>query len=98
MLKGYYVNMYGKDCFIVTDAKNRTKQLALDFINKVQNKLNRFYNIDDQFLLYIQKGMQAATFEIKENRFGKYADIKGDGFSFGCDPCENPFDYCVLVK
>lgn len=97
MKKGYYIRMYGKDCFYCTDAKKRTKQLALDFINKVQNKLNRFNNISDSDLLYVQKGMQAATFEIKTCKWGSYTDIKGDNFSFGCDPCENPLDTCVLV-
>lgn len=97
MKKGYYVFMYGKDCFIETDARKRIKTLAADFINKVQNKLNRFYNVSEQDIEYVRQNMEFATFELKSCKFGKYIDIKGDDFMFGCDPCNNPFDECILV-
>lgn len=94
--------MYGKDCFIETNQTKRTKALALDFINKVQNKMNRFSNISEVNIAYVQNAMQKATFEIKTIQNGdfagmKYYDINGDGFSYGCDACENPMEHCIVV-
>lgn len=97
MKKGFYVYMYGKDCFFETSAKNRTRKLALEFISKVQAHINISRNITDDFLLYIQKGMREATLEVKSCKWGKFIDIKGDGFVAGCDPCENPMEVCVIV-
>jgi hypothetical protein len=94
--------MYGKDCFFETNAKSRTKHLAINFINKVQNKMNRFSNISENDIEYVQKAMRKASFELKTIANGnfaglKYYDISGEEFSYGCDACENPMDYCVIV-
>ena len=62
MKYGFYCRMYGKDCFLVSHKKNRTKALAEDFINKVQNKMNKFYNISEKDVEYVQNAMRNATF------------------------------------
>lgn len=102
MKKGFYIRAYGKDCFIESTAKNRTNALALEFVNKIQNKLNRFSNIDNATIEHVRKNMQPATMEVKTIKNGafaglQYININGDSFSFGCDPCENPFNVCVIV-
>ena len=99
MKYGFYCRMYGKDCFIETEQKNKTDKLALDFINKVQNKLNRFTNVSEQDIKYIKYGMSKAKMEVKTLKNGlSYIDISGEDFcGYGCDPCENPFEVCVIV-
>ena len=102
MKHGFYCRMYGKDCFIETEQIKRTRNLALDFINKVQNKLNRFNNISENDIEMIQNAMRKATFEIKTIKNGNFAgqsyyEINGENFSYGCDACENPMEKCILV-
>ena len=102
MKYGFYCRMYGKDCFLVSSKKNRTNALAEDFINKVQNKMNKFYNISEKDIEYVQNAMRNATFEIKTIKNGNFAglsyyEITGDNFSYGCDACENPLDHCCVV-
>ena len=102
MKNGYYCRMYGKDCFIETEQQKKTKNLATDFINKVQNKMNRLDNINEKDIEYVQKSMRKATFEIKPIKNGSFAglsyyDINGENFSYGCDACENPLNECILV-
>ena len=102
-LYGFYCRMYGKDCFFETKQARRTKNIAMDFINKVQNKMNRFNNIGENDIAYVQKAMRNATFEVKtiqNGRFAglKYYEINGEEFSYGCDACENPMEYCIIVN
>lgn len=102
MKRGFYCRMYGKDCFMVSNGKNKTKKLAEEFINKVQSKMNKFYNISEKDVKYVQNAMRNATFEIKTIKNGNfsglsYYEINGDDFSCGCDACENPLEYCYLV-
>lgn len=102
MRRGFYMNVYGMDCFMESESKNRTKALALDFVNKIQNKLNRFTNVSDADIEYIRKGMQPATMEVKTIKNGEYAGLRyisidGDGFSFGTDAYDDPFEYAVIV-
>lgn len=102
MKYGFYCRMYGKDCFMETEQVKRTKKLAMDFINKVQNRLNVFYNIDDKNIEYVQNTMNRATFEVKTIGKGNFAglsyyEINGDNFSYGCDACEQPLGKCILV-
>ena len=99
---GFYCRMYGKDCFLESNQTKRTKKIALDFINKVQNYRNTFYNIDEKDIECVQKAMELATFEIKTIKNGNFAGlsyytIDGEMFSYGCDPCENPMEECILV-
>lgn len=101
-LNGFYCRMYGKDCFIETNQTKRTKNLAINFMNKVQNKMNRFYNISENDVEYVQNAMRAATFEVKTIKNGNFAglsyyEINGEQFSYGCDACENPMDKCIFV-
>ena len=100
MRYGFYCRMYGKDCFIETNQIKRTKNLAIDFINKVQNKINKFYGIGDNEIDYVQKAMRPAVMELKKTNNGLYyIDINGEDFGgYGCDPCENPFEVCVIVN
>jgi hypothetical protein len=95
--------MYGKDCFFETNQTKRTKALALAFINKVQNKMNKFNHVGDNEIEYVQKAMRAATFKMRTIENGEFAglsyyDIEGENFSWGCDSCENPLDGCVIVN
>jgi hypothetical protein len=96
---GFYCRMYGKDCFMETEQKNRTERLALDFINKVQNKLNSFSNVDENAIKFVKANMRMAWMEVKTLNNGlSYIDISGENFGgYGCDPCENPFEVCVIV-
>lgn len=82
-----------------TEKKNRTDSLALDFINKVQNKLNDFSNVDEHAINIVKNNMRTATMEVKTLKNGlSYIDISGENFGgYGCDPCENPFEVCVIV-
>lgn len=101
-LNGFYCRMYGKDCFFETTQIKRTKKLAMEFINKVQNKMNRFNNIGDNDINYVQNTMRMATFELNTITNGnfkgmRYYEINGENFSYGCDACENPMEGCVIV-
>ena len=100
---GYYIHVYGKDCFIVTDAKKRSSRLAIALLNGVQNRLNRFINISADTVECVKGMMVPATLEVKTIENGKYKglryiDISGDGFSFGCDACENPYDKVYIFR
>lgn len=100
---GFFCRMYGKDCFFETSQTKRTKNLALTFINKVQNKLNRFNHVGENEIAYVQNAMRAAAFDIRTIQSGefaglKYYNIEGEDFSWGCDACENPMKDCVLVN
>jgi len=100
--QGFYLRAYGFDCFMESDKKNVTNDLAMNFLNKIQNKLNRFYNIDDVTIKQAKQAMRRATMELKTIQNGKFAglqyiDIYGENFGFGCDPCENPFKRCIIV-
>ena len=101
-LYGFYCRMYGKDCFIQTNQIKRTKSLALNFINKVQNKMNKFYNISENDVEHVQNAMRLSTFEIKTIQKGDFAgksyyEINGENFSYGCDPCDNPMEQYIFV-
>lgn len=102
MKHGFYCRMYGKDCFFETNQTRRTRSLALDFLNKVQNKMNKFTNIDESDIKCVQEAMEKATFEVKTIKNGNFAGLKyyvieGEMFSYGCDACENPFENCIIV-
>ena len=98
MKTGFYLRAYGCDCFMESDAKNRTKAIALEFLNKIQNHRNRFTNIDDNTIEYVKTRMLHATMEVKALKNGlRYITIDGEDFSFGCDPCVNPFEECIIV-
>ena len=64
MKNGFYCRMYGKDCFLVSNKKNRTKTLAEEFINKVQNKMNKFYNISEKDIEYVASNYKILMEEI----------------------------------
>ena len=100
---GFFCRMYGKDCFFETNQTRRTANLAEAFINKVQNKMNKFYNIGENDIAYVQKAMRIATFEVRTIKNGEFAglgyyEINGEDFSWGCDVCKNPMEECVLVN
>lgn len=96
---GFYCRMYGKECFMESEQVYRTERLALEFINKVQNKLNSFSNVDENAIKFVRQNMHWAIMEVKTLKNGlSYIDIHNDAFGgYGCDPCENPFEVCVIV-
>ena len=99
---GFYCRMYGKDCFIETEQTKRTDKLAINFINKVQNKINKYYNINADDVEHVKNTMRPATFEIKTIENGdfaglKYYEINGESFGYGCDACENPMEHCIAI-
>lgn len=97
--QGFYLRAYGFDCFMESDKKNVTSDLAMNFLNKIQNRLNRFYNIDDATIKQAKQAICRATMELKTLTNGlQYIDIYGENFGgYGCDPCKNPFERCVIV-
>ena len=103
MKHGFYCRMHGKDCFIVTDQTRRTRKLAEDFIIAVRYALN-WLNVsaNDADVEYVKNAMRFATFEMKTIENGNfkglsYYEINGDGFSYGCDACDNPMKYCIVI-
>lgn len=102
MTNGYYVKMYGKDCFLITLQDKRTTRLALNFINLVQNKLNRFVTISDSYVEYVKNQMMKATLErctITKGDFSglKYFKIVGNNFSMTSKPLDNPEEDVIIV-
>ena len=99
MKHGFYCRMYGQDCFMESDAKNKTNNLAKDFIFSVQYKLGKNMIANDADIEHVKKSMRNATMELKTLKSGlQYIDICGENFGgYGCDPCENPFEKCVIV-
>ncbi len=100
---GFYVSMYGRDCFIETTQKYKTDKLAEDFILCVQFKLGWNRLVADDFSIeHIKNTMRPATFEIKTIENGdfqglQYYEINGEDFSFGCDACKNPMEKCIAI-
>lgn len=102
MLKGYYIRMYGKDCFLVTLQDKRTNRLALNFINLVQNKLNCFVDISESYVEYVKSHMIKASLEkciITKGNFSglKYFKINGKDFSMTSEPLDNPEEDVIIV-
>lgn len=102
MIRGYYIKMYGKDCFLITLQDKRTNRLALNFINLIQNKLNRFVNISDTYIDYVKNQMVKATLErciIAKGEFSglKYFKIVGNNFSMTSEPLDNPEEDVIIV-
>lgn len=71
MENGFYIYFRGVDYFYTTEKKNKTDALALDFLNKIQNHLNRFGNISAETIAYYKKAMQRATCEIRTTQNGR---------------------------
>lgn len=105
---GFYCMLFGKDCFIETEQKNRTRKLAEDFLEAVCYALNKTSDIKCIVIKpldieYIQTVMRRASFEVKTIKNGNFAglsyyEIEGENFNYGCDPCENPMEKCILIK
>lgn len=84
MQNGFYIYFRGVDYFYTTEKKNKTDAITIDFLNKIQNHLNRFGNINAQTVAYYKKAMQRATCEIRTLQSGRqYYEITGENFS-GC--------------
>lgn len=100
--QGFYMYMFGKDCFIETSQTKKSKRLALEFVNAIQNKRNRFHNITDGDLEYVMYCMDRATLELREWKKGRDIEIHGElfgGHGTNILPFEvNPYDeiyFCV---
>lgn len=89
--QGFYMYMFGKDCFIETKQTKKSKRLALEFINAIQNKQNKFYNITDGDIEYVMYCMDKATLEFREGKRGRDINIYGNAWG-GCGTDILPFD------
>lgn len=84
MKNGFYLFFRGVDYFLVTDKKNRTDALTIEFLNKIQNHLNAFYNIDCKTVERYKKAIKPANCEIRTLSNGRqYYEISGENFG-GC--------------
>lgn len=84
MKNGFYIFFRGVDYFYSTEKKNKTDALTLDFLNKIQNHLNVFGNINAETIAYYKTAIQRATCEIRTMKNGrKYYEISGENFG-GC--------------
>ena len=91
---------FGKDCFLETTGKNRTDAVALDFLNKIQNRQNRFFNIGPGDIAEVKRRMQPATLEVvpSEKHPGKQIiKIHGEWGSTCTPPCNDPGEYNILI-
>ena len=100
--QGFYMWMFGKDCFIETKQVKKSRRLALEFINAIQNKRNTFYNITEGDINYVMYSMDKATLELREWKKGRDIEIYGSAWGGkGTSICplnENPYDkilFCV---
>lgn len=100
--EGYYAQLYGFECFYVTSQQRKTQRLVTDFINKVQNRLNTFYdfNVEDYMPAVLK-----ATLVKKQLQNGPYAGkytltISGEDFG-GYGPngvYDNPEAAMIIVE
>ena len=100
--QGFYMYMFGKDCFIETSQTKKSKRLAMEFVNAIQHKRNKFHNITDGDLEYVMYCMDRATLELREFKKGRDIEIHGElfgGHGTNILPFEiNPYDeiyFCV---
>lgn len=103
-MKGYYLNLNNRDCFLITNQQRKTDKLALKFLNALKCITN-----DDRFtpyyeVLYKAKScMQPATIEERVIVNGRFAGLKYlvvSGSDFGCtsSPSLNPYAEFIVVK
>lgn len=97
--QGFYLRAYGFDCFMESDMKNISNSLAMGFLDRIHRKLNITANADKMTITQAKQAMRRATMELKTLTNGlQYIDIYGKDFGgYGCDPCENPFERCIVV-
>lgn len=100
--QGFYAFLFGKNCFIETKQVKKSRELALEFINAIQNKRNTFYNVTEGDIDYIMYCMNRAVLELREWKRGRDIDIHGElwgGKGTNIMPFEiNPYDkiiFCV---
>ena len=99
---GFHAFLFGKDCFIETKQVKKSRGLALEFINAIQNRRNTFYNIMEGDIDYMLYCMEKATLEFREGKRGRDINIYGESWG-GCGTDILPFDvnpydkiiYCV---
>lgn len=48
-MKGYYLNLHNRDCFLITNQQRKTDKLVLKFLNALKCITN-----DDRFTLYYE--------------------------------------------
>lgn len=86
MEHGFTVFVFGKDWFYKTEHVKRTKKLALEILNSIQNYQNRFFNVGEMEIKYIFDRLNECTIELKtiENGIFKnkqYYSVHGNNFS-----------------
>lgn len=103
-LYGFYLRLFGKDCFFETNQKRITNTLVTKFLDKVEDRLWNSHSeeYNDEVIKHFKMAMRAATFEMKTIEKGSFAglryyEINGENFSYGCDPCSNPEEHYILV-
>lgn len=84
---GFHLYIAGRDCFMESAAKNRTDSITLEFLNKIQNKLNRFTNITPEHIKHYKNALTPAKLEIKTIQNGNFAgkeyyNISGENFGY----------------
>ena len=81
----YFFKNSRQEYFFVSDTQRKTK-MVVDNILKYVFGVGRFERIrsDANTYRYYNNAIQPATLTIKESpRWGKYADIVGNGFNYG---------------
>lgn len=73
--KGFTFKYKGKECFVITEKKNKTKALAKEILHKL-NEPDAPQNVD--VLLY---WMQRAEFYTKPLKNGEFFFINGEEFT-----------------
>lgn len=103
--EGYYARMYGFDCFYITNQQRKSSRLAVDFANKVQNRLNAFTNIGTEGIGELMSVIVKATMSKIQLKRGSYAgkyyiSIQGENFGGYGSPCpsDNPEANIIIVE
>ena len=83
--KGFYVRMYNTDCFIETKQLKKTDRLVIEFLNKLQNATNSFYNISKVDIESTKYKMRPCTYTLlySEKWQQKVYDFEGENFMYG---------------
>ena len=103
MKKCFYMFSHGIDFIMETEHKNITDKIAIEFLNKIQNHFNRFYNISDEDITLVKRHILPGYYEIKSLNSGifagrEYVNIHTKNGCFGCDPCDDIKKYTVIWR
>lgn len=96
MTNGFYLFMNGKDIFVASERKNVTDAATLEILNRYQNYINDFSNIDEDAVKWVKSRIRKATCELITTANGfKYHEIKAmDGII--CAPLNDGTTIIIL--